>query len=185
MRIREFVQGKGAVTSPKSWLVVLLGAACFASALPARAQGPADQGYRKLSGREIRATFSGKTFSDGTHFSNHYEADGKIDGFAMGKKVSNTWKILGGRLCIAENLGELLLCGLEEGFGHRAHREGGGHHDLRIGDWRKGSVFPTDVTARESTSGDGTAVIGATLVVTAREANHIPRRARNPTGHQS
>jgi hypothetical protein len=44
----------------------------------------------KLSAREIRAFFTGKIFSDGTHFSNRYEADGKIDGFAMGKKVSNT-----------------------------------------------------------------------------------------------
>jgi hypothetical protein len=78
------------VTSRPDLLAVLLVAACFASALPAHAEGPADQGYRKLSAREIRAFFTGKIFSDGTHFSNRYEADGKIDGFAMGKKVSNT-----------------------------------------------------------------------------------------------
>jgi hypothetical protein len=88
-------------------LAFLLVAACFASASFAQAEGPADQGYRKLSGREIRAFFTDKIFTDGTHFSNRYEADGNIDGLAMGKKVSNTWKILGGNLCIADSLGEL------------------------------------------------------------------------------
>lgn len=95
------------MTSRPDLPAFLLVAACLAYASPAQAEGPADQGYRKLSGHGIRAFFTGKIFTDGTHFSSRYEAHGKIDGFAMGKKVSNTWKILDGNLCIADSLSEL------------------------------------------------------------------------------
>jgi hypothetical protein len=104
------------VANRHNWPAVLLAAASYlASALPAQAGSPADQGYRKLLGREIHATFVGKTFSDGTHISSRYESDGKINGFAMGKKVSNTWKILDGDLCIAERVGELCYAVWQKG----------------------------------------------------------------------
>lgn len=73
----------------------------------AQAEGPADQGYRKLTGPQIRRAFVGKVFSDETHFSNRYKADGNIDGYSMGKKIRNTWKILEDNLCITSNFGEL------------------------------------------------------------------------------
>jgi hypothetical protein len=73
----------------------------------AYAKGPADQGFKKLTGGQIRAAFVGKTFSDGTHFSNRYKADGTIEGVSMGKKISNKWKINKDTLCIADKTNEL------------------------------------------------------------------------------
>jgi hypothetical protein len=87
-------------TSPLALLFV-------ASTWSAYAAGPADEAYRKLSGIEIRKCFIGKTFTDDTHFSNRYNADGTIEGFAMGRKVTNTWKINKDELCVTNSFGEL------------------------------------------------------------------------------
>ncbi|GAC1335366.1 MAG: hypothetical protein NVSMB26_19790 [Beijerinckiaceae bacterium] len=76
-------------------------------AFPAYAKGPADQGFKKLTGPQIRAVFVGKVFSDDTHFSNRYKADGTIDGVSMGKKISNKWKIVKDTLCITDSMDEL------------------------------------------------------------------------------
>ena len=71
------------------------------------AKGPGDQGFKKLTGGQIRAAFVGKVFSDGTHFSNRYKADGTIEGVSMGKKILNKWKITKDTLCIADSRDEL------------------------------------------------------------------------------
>jgi len=87
--------------------VAVITAFSLTSLSAAQAGDAVAKDYRKLSGREIRTSFTGKVFSDGTHFSSRYEANGKIEGFTMGKKVSNRWKILDGNLCITDSLGEL------------------------------------------------------------------------------
>jgi hypothetical protein len=74
---------------------------------PALAVSPQAEGFKKLSTSRIRQAFSGKTFSDDTHFSNRYRADGSIEGVSMGKKVSNKWKIVKETLCITDKFGEL------------------------------------------------------------------------------
>jgi hypothetical protein len=74
---------------------------------PAFAASPQTEGFKKLSGAQIRAAFAGKTFSDGTHFSNQYRADGTIEGVSMGKKISNKWKVVKDTLCITDKFGEL------------------------------------------------------------------------------
>ena len=74
---------------------------------PALAVSPQAEGFKKLSTSQIRQAFSGKTFSDDTHFSNRYRADGSIEGVSMGKKVSNKWKIVKETLCITDKFGEL------------------------------------------------------------------------------
>jgi hypothetical protein len=76
-------------------------------AIPGYAKGPADQGFRKLTGGQIRAAFVGKVFSDDTHFSNQFKADGTIDGVSMGKKISNKWKLDKDTLCIKDSMDEL------------------------------------------------------------------------------
>ncbi|SDR56220.1 hypothetical protein SAMN05444161_6142 [Rhizobiales bacterium GAS191] len=79
----------------------------FVGSWPAQAGSPADQGFRKLTGPQIRMVLVGKTFTDETHFSNRYKADGTIDGFSMGKKILNTWRIVTDELCITNSFGEL------------------------------------------------------------------------------
>lgn len=75
--------------------------------LPAYAASPAGQGFKKLNAAQIRQAFIGKTFSDDTHFSNRYKADGTIDGMSMGKKINNKWKLAKDALCIKDNIDEL------------------------------------------------------------------------------
>jgi hypothetical protein len=70
------------------------------------AAGPADEGFRKLSGAEIRKTFIGKTFSDQVHFTERYRADGTIEGVSIGAKSSGTWRIVKDELCITNHFGE-------------------------------------------------------------------------------
>jgi hypothetical protein len=84
--------------------LALLFAGCTSAVL---AESPADQGYRKLTGPQIRKAFVGKNFTDETHFSDHFKADGTIDGYSIGRKISNTWKIVKDELCITNDLGEL------------------------------------------------------------------------------
>ena len=161
----------------RAWAFLLV-AACFASAAPARAEGPADQGYRKLGGREIRAFFTGKIFVDGTHFSSRYEADGKIDGFAMGKKVSNTWKILDGNLCIADSLGELCYAVWKKGSNVELVEK---NSDITIygsvtGGGKARSSTRTS-RSHASVSDDGKALITGALVLTARQARRALRAA--------
>jgi hypothetical protein len=58
---------------------------------PALAVSPQAEGFKKLSTSRIRQAFSGKTFSDETHFSNRC-ADGSIEGVSMGKKSATNGK---------------------------------------------------------------------------------------------
>src|SRR5436305_10375593 len=81
--------------------------AVLASSTPAFAGSPRAEGFTKLSAAQIRQAFIGKTFSDDTHFSNRYKADGTIDGMSMGKKINNKWKLAKDALCIKDNIDEL------------------------------------------------------------------------------
>lgn len=44
--------------------------------------------------------FVGKVFSDGTHLSDKYTADGTVAGVSRGKKISNKWKTMKDMLCM-------------------------------------------------------------------------------------
>jgi hypothetical protein len=88
-------------------LALWLTAGICAASSAALAFGPAEEGYRKLRAAEIRKTFIGKTFSDEAHFSERYRADGTIEGYAMGKAVASTWRIVDDELCITNRFGEL------------------------------------------------------------------------------
>jgi hypothetical protein len=84
--------------------VLIAAVLACASALAA---SPQAEGFKKLSGSQIRAAFAEKMFSDDTHFSNRYKADGTIEGISMGKKISNKWNVVKDTLCITDKFGEL------------------------------------------------------------------------------
>jgi hypothetical protein len=97
----------GAVRKVCFTVLMIVGVPELATAAPALATGPASQGFKKLTGSQIRSAFVGKLFSDDTHFSNRFKADGTIEGVSMGKKVANKWKVQKDRLCIKENIDKL------------------------------------------------------------------------------
>lgn len=78
----------------------------FLLAAPALAASPQAEGFKKLSGAQIRQAFSGKEFSDDAHFAYQYKANGVAQGTSMGKKVTNTWKVAKDQLCVTESSSE-------------------------------------------------------------------------------
>jgi hypothetical protein len=71
-----------------------------------RAASPQAEGFKKLTGPQIRAAFVGKTFTDDTHFSFRYKPDGSVQGMSMGKKVTDKWRLVNDELCVTDKLGE-------------------------------------------------------------------------------
>jgi hypothetical protein len=63
--------------------------------LGARAQ---DQ-FKKLSGTQIRAKFTGMEFTDQVHWGEVYENNGKLKSEEMGTKRTGTWRIQKDQLC--------------------------------------------------------------------------------------
>lgn len=67
---------------------------------------PLAEGFRKLTGAQIRAAFTGKSFSDDVHFSFRYTRSGDIEGAGMGKKASGKWRVAGDQLCQTDSDGD-------------------------------------------------------------------------------
>ena len=84
---------------------MLLFALTTAISAPACAD-PKSEGFKKLSGAQIRQAFPGRTFSDEVHFAFRYIAGGTIEGSGMGKKVSRKWKVVKDDLCVTDTFGE-------------------------------------------------------------------------------
>jgi hypothetical protein len=76
--------------------LVLLMVCCFVGY---EVSSVAEDGFKKLSGAEIRAKFSGMEFTDQVHWGEVYEANGKLASEEMGKKRTGTWRIEKNQLC--------------------------------------------------------------------------------------
>ena len=59
----------------------------------------AQEHFKKLSGAEIRAKFTGMEFTDEVHWGEVYRADGKLTSQEMGKNRVGTWRIEKNQLC--------------------------------------------------------------------------------------
>jgi hypothetical protein len=84
---------------------IVLSISALALAAPALAD-PKSEGFKKLTGAQIRRAFPGHTFSDEVHFAFHYMAGGTIEGEGMGKKVSRKWSVVKDELCVTDSFGE-------------------------------------------------------------------------------
>jgi hypothetical protein len=60
----------------------------------------AAEGFRKLSGPQIRAKLSGKEVTDQVHYREVYERDGTFRSYLMGSKKRGKWTIQGDDLCV-------------------------------------------------------------------------------------
>jgi hypothetical protein len=69
--------------------------ACLLSA-PVMA-GPRNQGYKPLSGDEIRTAFSDRTFAQPGKTAMRFAGDGKVEG----SKEARAWSIVGDTLCLS------------------------------------------------------------------------------------
>jgi hypothetical protein len=59
----------------------------------------ADDQFKKLSGTQIRAKFTGMEFTDQVHWGEVYENNGKLKSEEMGTKRTGTWRIQKDQLC--------------------------------------------------------------------------------------
>ena len=59
----------------------------------------AEDQFKKLSGTQIRAKFTGMEFTDQVHWSEVYGSDGRLKSEEMGTKRTGTWRIQKDRLC--------------------------------------------------------------------------------------
>ena len=83
-----------------------LASAALAAMPLALAASPQTEGFKKLSAAQIKQAFSGRRFSDDTHFTFQYRANGEIAGTSMGKQVRDKWAVVKEELCITDSFGE-------------------------------------------------------------------------------
>jgi hypothetical protein len=59
----------------------------------------AQEQFKKLSGAEIRAKFTGMEFTDEVHWDEVYGENGNLIGEEMGKRRVGTWRVENDKLC--------------------------------------------------------------------------------------
>jgi hypothetical protein len=70
----------------------------FACLIPAAASaGPRNQGYKPLSGDEIRAAFSDRSFAQHGKGTSRFTSDGRIEG----SKEARAWSVVADTLCLS------------------------------------------------------------------------------------
>ncbi len=57
--------------------------------------------FRQLKGKEIKAKFAGRDFTDDVHWADAFRRDGRMTSYDMGKKTTGTWRVEKDQLCTA------------------------------------------------------------------------------------
>src|SRR3954447_21899350 len=60
----------------------------------------AEEKFRKLTGAQIIARFTGMEMSDDVHWRDRYERNGTISSQSMGKNRSGKWRVEANELCV-------------------------------------------------------------------------------------
>jgi hypothetical protein len=81
--------------------ILILVASCASTRADLRSEG-----FRKLTGPQIRTAFAGHTFADDVHFSFRYARSGQIEGMGMGARVSRRWRVQKDELCETDKTDE-------------------------------------------------------------------------------
>ena len=66
--------------------------------------------FARLSGKDIRTKVTGKTVTDGAHWSDTFDKAGELVSWSQGRKSTGKWEIRGDELCIAEEPGTDATC---------------------------------------------------------------------------
>ncbi|SRR5258708_7018024 len=85
-------------------LTILWSATIFGSTVHAQEM------FKLLSEKEIRARVIGKDMTDNTHWANYFRPDGVLLSEEGGRKWSGTWKIRNNKLCMSNPNLESLTC---------------------------------------------------------------------------
>ena len=70
----------------------------------------AEEMFKLLSEKEIRASVVGKDITDNTHWANYLRPDGVLLSREMGRNWSGIWKIENNKLCMSNPDLEGLIC---------------------------------------------------------------------------
>ncbi|HEY8007418.1 MAG TPA: hypothetical protein VIE66_11620 [Methylocella sp.] len=70
----------------------------------------AEENFKLLKAKQIRATIAGKDISDDVHWSEYYRKDGALISTDIGTKQTGTWKIQGDKLCKSKENTKTLTC---------------------------------------------------------------------------
>jgi hypothetical protein len=76
------------------------GALVLATLMLIAANAAAEEKFRKLSGAQIRAAFTGKELSDEVHWYELFEKSGTLLSSSMGRKRTGKWWVEKDQLCI-------------------------------------------------------------------------------------
>ena len=71
---------------------------------------PAQESFRLLGEKEIRARVIGKDLTDSSHWSIYLRSDGALSRGEMGRKWTGIWKIQNNRLCMSNPSVESPIC---------------------------------------------------------------------------
>ena len=63
--------------------------------------------FKRLSASEIRTTIIGKVITDESHWSDYFQADGKLKSYQLGHLKFGTWKIEENELCLKRKESEI------------------------------------------------------------------------------
>ncbi len=70
----------------------------------------AEENFKLLKAKQIRAKVVSKDISDDVHWSEYYRKDGALISTDMGTKQTGTWKIQGDKLCKSKEKTKPLTC---------------------------------------------------------------------------
>jgi hypothetical protein len=70
----------------------------------------AEENFKLLKAKQIRARVVGKDISDGVHWSEYYRKDGALISVDMGTQRTGVWKIQGDKLCKSKTKTNPLTC---------------------------------------------------------------------------
>src|SRR5260370_22659147 len=85
-------------------LTILSSATIFGSTIHAQEM------FKLLGEKEIRARVIGKDMTDNTHWANYFRPDGVLLSEEMGRKWTSTWEIPNNKLCMSNPSLESLTC---------------------------------------------------------------------------
>jgi hypothetical protein len=80
-------------------LVIIFAAATLGS-ISVEVSTMAAESSRKLSGNQIRETFSSMQLTDGVHFRDVYDRDGTLRNYSNGRKTVGKWAIEKDEVCV-------------------------------------------------------------------------------------
>jgi hypothetical protein len=75
-------------------------AAITAASISVEVDAAAADNVQKLSGKQIRAKFSGMQLTDEVHYRDVYERDGTLRSYAMGTEKTGRWAVEKDQLCL-------------------------------------------------------------------------------------